>query len=85
MIRVKGSKSIICSKKELKMMNDLDMICYWQQSCYELPLFDLKPKKKRSYDIETDYVLIRPCDNKISQNFFDKINKAWNSLYESWN
>lgn len=82
MIRVGNSKSIICSRKELKMLEDVGFYS-WYSYYYELPLFDIKPKHKYSYQIETDYVLIRSTDSKLTQSFFDKINKTWNKLYEN--
>ena len=81
MRRVQGSKSIICSKKELDIICDISWGLY--SSCiYELPLFSLTPQPKFRDQIETEYVLIRPNNKKLTQSFFDRINKTWNKMYE---
>ena len=82
MIRIQGSKSAICTKKEVKMMNDLGL-GLWHIWIYELPLFDLKPKAKLLSSVNTEYVLVKTNDNKLTQTFFDRINKTWNKLYEN--
>lgn len=81
MRRVQGSKSVICSKKELAAMCDL---CWGFYNCkfYELPLFSLNPKSKMFSQIETEYVLVKPSDSKFTQTFFDRINKTWGKMYE---
>ena len=82
MRRVQGSKSIVCSKKELQMMEE---VCYGLYSCcgiYELPLFSLNPQSKTISQVKTDYVLVRPCRSKLTQTFFDRINKTWNKMYD---
>ena len=84
MIRIQGSKSVICSKKELEMIEDLFFgisYCFY----YELPLFSLDQSPKSYCAIETDYVLIRPNNKKLTDSFFDRINKTWNKLYENRN
>ena len=81
MKRVQGSKSVICTKKELKMIRDLSFSKYWC-TYYELPLFSLTPKPKIPSSVETEYVLIRPNDKKLTQTFFDRINKTWSKMYE---
>ena len=82
MKRVQGSKSIICSKKELNMMTPF-MYNYYTH-IYELPLFTLRPKDMRYKieDIQTEFVLIRPVDCKLSERFMNNINKTWNKMYE---
>lgn len=81
MKRVQGSRSIICSKKELDMIYD---ISWFQGFIYELPLFSLNPKIiVNRGDIETDFVLVKPNNKKLTQTFFDRINKTWNKMYES--
>ena len=32
--------------------------------------------------IDSDYVLIRPNNKKLTQTFFDRINKTWSKMYE---
>lgn len=82
MIRVKNSKSIICSKKELEMIDPYLLGNYYVH-IFELPLFSLKPKETyRVEDVETDYVLIRPINAKLSERFMNNINKTWNKFYE---
>lgn len=79
MIRVNRSKSIICSKSETKILNDL----FFHTCMYELPLFDLKPKRIMNVkDIRTDYVLIRPNLLSFTETFMNSVNKTWNKLYE---
>ena len=80
MKRVQGSRSIICSKKELKALSDL-FYTGWTV-CHELPLFSLQPEIKDSRDVKTDYAIVRPNGRKLTQTFFDRINKAWNKMYE---
>ena len=82
MIRVKNSKSIICSKKELQMISPFTDN-YWTH-IYELPLFTLRPKDMRYKvdSIQTDFVLIRPVDAKLSERFMNNINKTWSKMYE---
>lgn len=84
MKRVQGSKSIICSKKELNMI--IPFTDFYYIHIYELPLFTLRPKDMHHEidDIQTDFVLIRTVDAKLSERFMNNINKAWNSLYEGW-
>ena len=84
MKRIQGSKSVICTKKELKMMHDLCYSIYWDCACYELPLFSLTPEQKKPDLIETEYILVRPNNKKLTQTFFDRINKTWNKMYECW-
>lgn len=80
MIRVNRSKSIICSKSETKILNDL---LHFYTCMYELPLFDLKPKRIMNVkDIRTDYVLIRPNLLSFTETFMNSVNKTWNKLYE---
>lgn len=82
MIRVKNSKSIICSKKELQMISPFTDN-YWTH-VYELPLFTLRPKDMhyKVDEIQTDFVLIRPVDAKLSERFMNNINKTWSKMYE---
>lgn len=81
MRRVQGSKTIICTKKEIEMMYD---ICWGVGGNYffELPLFSMTPQPKILSEIKTEYVLIRRNNKKLTQTFFDRINKAWNKMYE---
>ena len=81
MRRVQGSKSVIFSKKELEIVTDLflGVGCNYY---YELPLFDLKAEPKVFYNLQTDYILVRPCKQKFTQSFFDRINKTWNKMYD---
>lgn len=81
MKRVQCSKSVIFSKKELEIVTDLFMGVGFNYY-YELPLFDLKTKPTPFYSLQTDYVLVRPCKQKFTQSFFDRINKAWDKMYE---
>ena len=83
MIRVGNSKSIVCSKKELRMIESFIDSCW--AHIYELPLFTLCPNdmSHRINDIQTDFVVIRPINTKLSEQFMNKINKTWNKLYES--
>jgi len=83
MKRVQGSKSIVCSKQELDMMYDVSW--FFQGYVYELPLFSLNPALiTNREDIKTDFVLVRLNNRKLTQTFFDRINKTWNKLYEGW-
>lgn len=85
MKRVKNSKSIICSKKELEMLDPF-IDGYWIH-IYELPLFTQNPKDLHYVgvqNIKTDYVLIRPKHCKLSERFMNNINKTWNKMYEGW-
>ena len=81
MRRVQGSKSVVCSKKELAAIYDL---CWGFYKCkfYELPLFSLNPESKKFSQIETEYILIKPGDYKFTQTFLDRINKTWSKMYE---
>ena len=81
MRRVQGSKSVICSKKELDIIYDISWGMY-DNCIYELPLFSLTPEPKRRCQIETEYVLIKLNNKKLTQTFFDRINKTWNKMYE---
>ena len=86
MIRVPNTKTVICSKKELKMLCDCGAFkaSYWGEPCvYELPLFSIKPDRVLDVSkVEAEYVLVRTIDAKLTDSFFDKINKTWNKLYE---
>lgn len=81
MKRIQGSKSVICSKQELKVMSEL-FYGLSHNVYHDLPLFDLNPKIKKFWDVKTDYVLIRPNNKKLTQTFFDRINKTWSKMYE---
>ncbi|MBO7078304.1 MAG: hypothetical protein J6W64_00650 [Bacilli bacterium] len=79
MVKVNNSKSVICSRKELKMLEDyLNMYA----TIYELPIFSLNQRDVYIESVQTDYVLIRPNDSKFSERFMNSINKTWNKLYE---
>jgi hypothetical protein len=81
MKRIQGSKSAICTKQELSII--LDLFYNWgNNTFYELPLFSMNPKGKSYSQIESDYVLIRPNNNKLTESFFNRINQTWSKMYE---
>lgn len=82
MKRIQGSKSVICSKHELNMIIDLFLWGAYDKTYNELPLFSLQPEAKHYKKIDSDYVLIRPNNRKLTQTFFDRINKTWSKMYE---
>jgi hypothetical protein len=81
MKRIQGSKSAICTKKELSLI--LELFSNWDSKFYELPLFSMNPKQKFCHEIESDYVLIRPNNNKLTESFFNRINKTWSKIIEN--
>lgn len=86
--KINNSKTIICSKEEIKILEPYICNCY----ICELPIFSLTPKYIEVNDyndflnkIQSDYVIMRTINSKISENFLNSINKIWNEMYESKN
>ena len=85
MIRVSRTNSMICSKKELRLIRDIFNLDSFEFPCvYELPLFTLIESPTSVYDIKSKYVLITGC-NKLTEKFVEKVNKIWDTLYDSKN
>lgn len=81
MIKVSGSKSIICSKKEIKMMCSLGLTSWVYM--YELPLFHIDQKPVESVsDIKTEHVLLRGNNGNFTESFFKRVNKSWDKQYK---
>ena len=81
MIKVTKSKCVICSKNELKMLNELFVLCY--TNIYELPLFSIDQKAIEDIKmIKSDYVLLRNSDNKFTESFFKRVNACWDKQYK---
>lgn len=81
MKRIQGSRSVICTKKEAEIIDGL----FWDYNrfYYELPLFELGVKPKGDVtQVNSDYVLIRTNCKKFTESFLNRINKAWNKMYE---
>lgn len=82
MIKVTGSKNIICSRNELKMLDSLFLISWL--NIYELPLFHIRQLPiKDVHNIKSDYVLVRAGDDVFSESLFKRVNNSWNKLYKN--